>query len=136
MAEKNKLYPHLMPEEITVWERFLATYNPDFDNYQYDVKVGTPVVTAPDLSDNLKEMSDNLTTKRIDVVAWKAGVPLVIEIKKIVGMKALGQALTYPILLAELLNSGELPDVLVIGETAVPDMVRIFELIGVNLVLV
>ena len=136
MTEKNKLYPHLMPEEIIVWERFLNTYKPDFDNYQYDVKVGTPAVTSPELTDNLKEMSDNLTTKRIDVVAWKAGVPVVIEIKKIVGMKALGQAITYPILLAELLNSSDLPNALVIGESAVPDMERIFELAGIALILV
>jgi hypothetical protein len=136
MGEKNRLYPHLMPEEIIVWERFLDTYNPTWDPIQYDVKVGTPVVTAPDLDQNLKDMSDTLTTKRIDVVAWAAGKPIVIEIKKIVGMKALGQAITYPILLAELLTSAELPDVLVIGETATPDMERIFQLVGINLVLV
>lgn len=136
MATKNKLYPHLMPEEIPIWERYLAKYNPDFDTYEYDVKVGTPTLLPDDTPDNIKEMSDSLTTKRIDIVAWKMGQPTVIEIKTIVGMKALGQAITYPILLAEGLNLAELPAAMVIGETVVPDMDRIFAMAEIPLVVV
>lgn len=136
MAVKNRLYPHMMPEEITVWERYLDQYQPAFDSVTYDMKVGTPTLLPDETPDNIKDMSDNLTTKRIDAVAWIAGRPLVIEIKTIVGMKALGQAITYPILLAELLQANELPDVLVIGETAVPDMERIFAMMEIPLVLV
>ena len=136
MGIKNILYPHLMSEEISIWEQYLAKYEPKFDSVQYDVKVGTPALLDDNIPDNIREMSDSLTTKRIDAVAWIAGKPLVIELKPIVGMKALGQAITYPILLAELLQANELPDVMVIGGTAVPDMERIFAMMEIPLVLV
>lgn len=136
MALKNKLYPHLMPEEIPIWERYLAKFDPDYDHLDYDVKVGTPVPLADNVPNNIREMSDTLTTKRIDVVGWRMGKPQVIEIKSVVGMKALGQAITYPILLGELLSLREPPSVLVIGETAVPDMERIFKMAEIELVMI
>lgn len=101
MPGKNRLYPHLMPQDIDTWERFLEAYGSRFERFEYDVRVGKGRPAPDDQSDAIKKMAIDLSQKRIDVVAFTADAIMCIEITSNAGLKAIGQLITYPILYAE-----------------------------------
>jgi len=126
----------MMPEEIPIWERYLEKHNSEWDALTYDIKVGTPVTVPEGIGSNVANGARLLSMKRIDAIGWKMGKPTIIEVKLIIGMKALGQIITYPILYAHQQNLKELPDVLVVGEQISTDMKSVFELMEIPFILV
>lgn len=117
MASKNRLYPHLLPTEIEIWERWLA-HNPQrFDTFQYDVHVGTIPQPLPQHSPSEARLRQALLRRRIDVVALKGLETTIIEIKPVIGFTALGQALAYPILYHLDHRDAPRPHTLLIGAT-------------------
>lgn len=93
--EKIAKYPHMKPEDIAVWERFIDQ-NPDFfDTVDYDFRVGEGAPQAPTLPENIARDGKILTQKKIDVIGYNAGNVWIIEVKPIANMRGLGQLLTY-----------------------------------------
>lgn len=136
MASKNRLYPHLMPGEIPIWEAWLQTHQGDFDSFEYDVRVGESIVPPPDLEANLHDMAVSLAKKRIDVVARKDGQPTIIEIKQYAGLTALGQLFAYPVLYAWEFPNETLPKVLLITTRILPDIKNLLETFDIQFTLV
>ncbi len=136
MALKNRLYPHMMPEEIPIWERFLLKHGSDYNTFTYDVRVGTPVIVPPEVPANIKGDAQTLSLKRIDAIGWKLGKPTIIEVKKIIGFTTLGQAIAYPIMFAKTAKRRELPDILIVAENITPDMHEIFALVEIPYILI
>ncbi len=136
MASKNRLYPHLMPGEIPIWEAWLETHHGQYDSFTYDVRVGESIVPPPDLEANLHDMAVSLAKKRIDVVARKAGQPTIIEIKQYAGLTALGQLFAYPVLYAWEFPQEPPTKVLLVAQRILPDIGKLLEAfdISVNLV--
>ncbi len=126
----------MMPEEIPIWERYLENHQSEWDVLTYDIKVGTPVTVPEGIYSNVANGARLLSMKRIDAIGWKLGAPTIIEVKLIVGMKALGQIITYPILYAQQQNLKELPEVLLVGEQISTDMESVFNLMEVPFILV
>jgi len=88
-------YPHMKPEDVAVWERFI-TKNPGyFDSVDYDFPVGEGAPTSPDHPPEIQYDHKILTQKKIDAVGYRGNTVTIIEVKPIADMKALGQALTY-----------------------------------------
>jgi len=90
-GQRNK-YPHMMPADVKIWEAYLRE-NPDsFDRVAYDVPVGegTPLdtVVSPETGGDV----NRLYQRKIDVVAQRANITFVIEIKPRASTAALGQA--------------------------------------------
>jgi len=95
---RNHLYPHLLPDDILVWEKFLPIYGRLFDHFDYDVRVGKGR-PRPDLpTAALVRMATDLSKRRIDAVGHIGDLRLVIEITHTIGLKALGQIIAYPVL--------------------------------------
>ena len=94
-AEKLRRYPHMFPEDIAIWERFLSVYKSEYLGFDYDIKVGS----VPDFPDNLDtsiyKAGVLLWKKRIDAVGYKKDRIEIIEVKPRAGMGAVGQVLTY-----------------------------------------
>ncbi len=91
-------YPHLLPPDIPVWEQFLQSYGDQLGPIDYDVRVGDGRPN-PDLETaNLRRMATDLSQRRIDAVAHKGSVRILIEITHHLGLKALGQIQAYPVL--------------------------------------
>lgn len=126
MAEKNRLYPHLMPGEIPIWEAWLEDHKSDFDRFNYDVRVGESIIPPPHLDANLADMAVSLAKKRIDVVGYKGNDPTVIEIKPYAGLTTLGQLLAYPVLYRWEFPGMPPPKVLLITPRLMPDMANLF----------
>jgi len=48
MIEPIIRYPHLLPGEVLIWERFLGAYGMQYQEFLYDIHVGkSPVVVEP-----------------------------------------------------------------------------------------
>lgn len=88
-------YPHMKPEDVAVWERFIIK-NPTFlDRCDYDVCCGEGAPQNPEHSENIQADGKILTQKKIDVIGYKKDLVCIIEVKPIANMRALGQILTY-----------------------------------------
>lgn len=122
MAFKNRFYPHLLPYDIPVWERYLASHGDQYIKIEYDVRVGEGSRPPRDLPDNIRQMWVDLSKKRIDAVAWRLDKIVLIEITRRAGMKAIGQLRTYPILY-NLTYKPFLPaEPLLVAEQLLPDI--------------
>lgn len=93
--EKRSWYPHMMPEDRAVWERFIDAYPASYDEVQYDVVVGSvPEFVKNDPTQDQASM-ERLYKKKIDVVAFKGGDIDIIELKPICNMSTIGQVKGY-----------------------------------------
>jgi len=88
-------YPHMLPAENEIWDKFLSQRSPPFIDIQYDVHVGDAPEPPANLPDYLKGMFESVYKHRIDVVAQDPDVIYVIEVKPRAGLSALGQVLAY-----------------------------------------
>lgn len=93
--QKLAKYPHMQPEDIAVWERFLINKPEYFKRVDYDVPVGKGAPQNPDHPKNIQADGKILTQKKIDVVGYFANSVTVVEIGPIADMRKLGQILTY-----------------------------------------
>lgn len=93
--QKLSKYPHMKPEDIAVWERFLIAHPDFFDTVDYDFKVGEGAPQAPTLPENIRRDGKILTQKKVDVVGYRGDDVFIAELKPIADMRALGQVLSY-----------------------------------------
>ncbi len=96
--QKLAKYPHMRPEDVAVWERFIEKNPLYFDRVDYDVPCGKGEPQDASLPENIQRDGTILTQKKIDAVAYKLNEPYVIEIGPIANMRKLGQILTYRML--------------------------------------
>lgn len=93
--EVRMKYPHMMPEDSSIWSAYLEAGQFLPDVVWYDVKVGHSIPVAKNEPPWLKKYVDYSTRKRIDVVARKGLDYWIIECKPGAGHAALGQAIHY-----------------------------------------
>ena len=118
-------YPHLRPEDILIWEKFIDNFPGFYESVDYDVHVGQgrdyPEVEEPKIYDDMKWLS----LKRIDVVGYRKDRVDIIEVKPRAGASAVGQVEVYTDLYKE-----KFPDVknlkkIIITDDMDPDTTRI-----------
>jgi hypothetical protein len=98
MAFKNRLYPHLLPDDIPVWERYLSVRGPQYDYIDYDVQVGFGSPSPPDISPEIEKARRHLTRRRIDAIGYTDQIITLIEVTRLADLKAIGQLVSYPLL--------------------------------------
>lgn len=120
--EKLRKYPHMFPNDIEIWERFLDKYGELYTGFDYDIKVGSGSLQAPDLTPNYARMQDILSKYRIDCVGYKGSSTYIIEVKPEASTVAIGQIIAYTNLYnLEFKPSGDLIGVIV-TDREIPDM--------------
>ncbi|RKX61377.1 MAG: hypothetical protein DRP29_00590 [Thermodesulfobacteriota bacterium] len=85
----------MFPQDVRLWERFLAIYGDQFERFEYDVKVGRGIEPPPDLDEPYRSAAVILSKKRIDAVGYKGSEIWIFEVKPDIGLAALGQLLAY-----------------------------------------
>lgn len=95
MGIKNRLYPHLMPDDIDVWERFLDHFGDLYTHFDYDVRVGHGRPANPAEPQGIRKMAMDLSQRRIDAVGHTLTHSTIIEITTGIGFKAIGQVQVY-----------------------------------------
>ena len=129
-------YPHLIGEDTEVWNRFIRKFPDKFDTVDYDVKVGRGSDTTPILEEVSKHYWEELTKKRIDVIAYKNNSATIIEVKKRATLFSLGQILGYKFLYLR-----EHPDqlsvlTLIVCSTTSQDDIDIFNHYNIDFVII
>jgi len=94
-AEKLYKYPHMLPADVEIWERFLDRHGTEFSGFDYDVHVGGSVERLDSWSDEYYRGFCTLAAKRIDAVGYKPGEVWLFEVKPEAGVTAVGQLVTY-----------------------------------------
>lgn len=114
---KNHKYPHLLPDDILIWEQFLDQFPDLYQIIDYDVRVGEgrPMPDLP--TPNLVRMAVDLSQRRIDAVGHRDNTRTIIEITHTAGLKAIGQIMAYPTLYRQKYPGAyQLKSMLVAGE--------------------
>lgn len=125
MAIKNRLYPHLLPVDIEVWERWLAQYGAAYDNFDYDVRVGDGRDPGESYSANIRQMGIDLSQRRIDAVGHQPGQITIIEITRSAGLKTIGQTMAYPVLYRRKFNYDGPLESIIVCESIQDDMTEV-----------
>jgi len=113
---KRFQYPHMLGEDIPIWERFIVKFPDRFDSVDYDWRVGKGMEINQGWEDNIQRMATMITQKRIDVLGWNGERPTIIEVKKAVNISTLGQVLGYQILFVHDFPHIHKPEILVVTE--------------------
>lgn len=114
---KRRKYPHMIGDDRVVWDRFVEKFPDRFETVDYDFRVGEGTGFPGGVEDNWARMAMMLSQKRIDVLGWVGDHPTIIEVKKRVGLSALGQVLGYRVLFLKDFKLFGVPDLLVVCES-------------------
>jgi hypothetical protein len=88
-------YPHMLKEDMPVWNRFLDRNPALYDRIYYDVRVGG-VMPGPEYGDEkMRRMFWQNTAKRIDALGETKDTLELIEVATRPGLRAVGQLQTY-----------------------------------------
>lgn len=126
-------FPHMGPLDVSVWAEFLSRAGTGGSIARYDVLVGEGRRRGPDAEDDDEVAYRNLLRKRVDVVLSRPGLDLVLEVKPIGGMSALGQALVYRDLYWQTDNAAERISAAVVCGVADLDCLLTYQVQGVGL---
>lgn len=86
---------HLLPAERELWSKWLSLNEQGWTDYTYDVHVGEGIPYTGSTEQWAQDLTKLLTQKRIDVVAWRQGVPWIFEVKPGAAISAYGELLAY-----------------------------------------
>lgn len=93
--EKRYWYPHMKPNDIEIWERFIDQYPDAYKKCQYDVSVGEIPQFMEERSSPQGQAMRELYRLKIDVVAYHDGGIDIIELKPSAGASTIGQVIGY-----------------------------------------
>lgn len=133
---KRRKYPHMMGEDALIWDRFITEYPDRFDTVDYDWRVGEGMPINPEWEESFARMAKMITQKRIDVIGWNGDKPTIIEVKKRVGLSALGQVLGYRTLFTQEFVNFPDPELLVVTENIGIDDMNVLKSNGIPVVVV
>lgn len=126
-------YPHMKPNDVAIWERFIAANPAAFDECEYDVQVGYAPPFDPTVNDATGGDASALYKKKIDVVAFKAGQPFIIEVKPNAGHSAVGQLLGYVELYKQDYLPAAEPKAIILTDSPAPDTKLLADKYGIKI---
>ena len=88
---KRNWYPHMMPADVAIWERFIEKFPNAYNSVEYDVKVGAIPKFVTEHEDVAIQGQAPLYARKIDVVGHAGANIDIIELKPNAGMSTLGQ---------------------------------------------
>jgi len=89
-------FPHLLPADCVLWQRFLDLHGGAFSRFEYDIRVGEGTDPGDQYADNVRYDAITLSQRRIDVVGYQANTITLFEVTTSAGLTALGQLTAYP----------------------------------------
>ena len=135
-SEKLAKYPHMLMDDIPVWERYLDAHASEWQSFDYDVRVGRGDDPGDAVLPPFREMAISLTKLRIDAVGYRASEVCVFEVKLRVSISAFGQIVGYRDKYKETFPTADLVTACVVAESASNDVSALLLQYGVRLELV
>ncbi len=129
-------YPHMTPAEVRRWDSYLAQYGlPEGDvSYNEHLGEGAPIVL--DWPTWMAVMVKALSTHRVDVVIERPDEVILIEVKGVAGMGAVGQLLGYEALWLRERGTDRPVRLLLVCERVESDMEAVFAYYEIAVVLI
>lgn len=129
-------YPHMAPNDVEIWNRFIKKHPREFDRVAYDVPVGAgaefDTVVNPLTGGDVKK----LYQRKIDVVAVQGEIINVIELKPRASTGAIGQVVGYSSLFRREWPGNYVIIKMIITDALVPEMDYLCKEANVRLVVV
>lgn len=130
---RNK-YPHMKPNDIAIWERFIRSNPTAYDEVQYDLAVGLlppfDTVVAPETGgDDAK-----LYLRKIDVVGFIGDKIDIIEVKPNAGPAAIGQVKHNAFLYKNFVEKNSTPNAVIITDNYNTDVLLFAANQGVKII--
>lgn len=119
-------YPHMLPAEVRRWDAFLEQYGMPEGKVSYDVHLGEGAEVDPSWSPWMISMVKTLSTHRVDVVVERPDEVVIVEIKGIAGMGAVGQLVGYEALWMKERGTDRPVRLLLVCERCEADMKGVF----------
>jgi len=120
-------YPHMLPHEAQIWDCYLAQYGLPEGEVDYDVHLGEGVAPDPAWSAWMVAMVRVLSTHRADVVVRRKNEVIIIEVKSIAGMGAVGQLVGYEALYLQQFGMDRPVRLVCVCERTEADMRAVFD---------
>lgn len=127
-------YPHMLPAEVRRWDAFLAKYGLPEGEINYDVHLGEGAPVDPDWPEWMARMVWSLSTHRLDVVVERPDLVIIIEVKGVAGMSAVGQLLGYEALWLRDRGTDRPVQLLLVCERVEADMRAVFAFYEIEVV--
>jgi len=87
--------PHMLPEDVGIWNKFLDQNAHLFQRIYYDVRIGG-IYPGPEYGDEkMRKMYYDNTAKRIDALGELEKELWIIEVALTPGLRATGQVMSY-----------------------------------------
>lgn len=94
-AGDQSKYPGLPVAEQLVWRAFLAQHGGEYDNFDYNVRLGSGVTPPDSIVEPWRSASIAASKPRGDVIGWQGSTPTIFEIERYAKADAVGQILAY-----------------------------------------
>ena len=127
-------YPHMMANDIVIWERFLKSEHNTFDGFSYDIHVGSGRGFTDYDPEWKVTLAKALTAFRIDAVGWHGRFATIIEVKPFAGLSALGQITAYGTLWQEFFPDRPLEALLIITDSTTADVKKVYQANSISLI--
>lgn len=88
-------YRHMLPNEELIWDVYIEKFGLPEGRVEYDVHLGEGAAIDEGWPEWHRRMVKSLSTHRADVVVERVGEVVIVEIKRVAGMGALGQLVGY-----------------------------------------
>jgi hypothetical protein len=126
-------YPGMTYVESQITRAWIQKHGAEYESIDFNVRLGAGVGLGEDYDDATRRDATLLSQKRADVVAIRAGVVTIIEVKVRIGLPALGQLLGYRELWRREHRDAGFIRLLAIGRSAVSDVDIVFRAQGVEI---
>jgi len=83
------------PGEIVIFRAWLRAHEDLYDSFDYNIRIGQGEDPGPTFAQNVRDMWIKNTQFRVDAVAYKNGVPEIIEVEDDCTIRAVGQVMAY-----------------------------------------
>lgn len=134
--EKLARYPHMLPNDIEIWERFLDLHGNEYDGFDYDVHVGGVVERMSHWTDEEFRTYLSLAAKRIDAVGHQGQRITLFEVKPEGGVTSVGQLFTYRELYIHDFMPEEIPSIALVCKNVMLDEIYVLEKLGAEVFVV
>jgi hypothetical protein len=123
-------YPHMMPLDRVIWDRFLVERGDRFLGVQYDVMVGEGADAPAGMSTADRNLLLALTVKRVDALLITSDSLVLVEVKPRLGMAAVGQLVAYNLLWRRRYGDTKQVFMMWVGERSEPDLLFVMGKLG------
>jgi hypothetical protein len=127
-------YPHMLPREERIWDAFCERYGTPEGLIRYDVHLGSGAAVDEAWPEWMKVCVKALSTHRADVVVERLREVVIVEVKSIAGMGAVGQCVGYEALWLKEYGTKRPVTLLCVCERLEADIASVFQFYDIGLV--